>query len=361
MSGRAGPRYIACFASLGSYRREFLRLMNQELGGSLLVLAGSSAPDRSLRLLDPAEVPYRPLRSRILPKDVILMRPPVLQLLRCEVLLLDLNPRIPLNWLLLAARRIMGKSTVLWGHAWPRQGKAAASDRLRHGMRWLATGLITYTRTQRQELAARHAGTPVTAAPNALYLRRQFAFEPSTARHLVLFVGRLIPAKKPALLLDAFEDVAAEHPDIQLVVVGDGPLRAEIETLRSRSKWTERIVLRGHVDDYGELKELYDRAFVSVSPGYVGLSATQSFSFGVPMVIADDEPHAPEIEAATEDNSTFFRSDDPRGLAIRLREMWHQRNQWHARGEEIARSCGAQYSVESMVEGVVTALRGQAQ
>lgn len=47
-----------------------------------------------------------------------------------------------------------------------------------------------------------------------------------------------------------------------------------------------------------DIYDVYANALVSVSPGYVGLSLTQSLSFGVPMLIAIDEAHVPEIDAA---------------------------------------------------------------
>lgn len=45
----------------------------------------------------------------------------------------------------------------------------------------------------------------------------------------VLFVGRLVEKKGATYLIKAFEQVAQEIPDVELVVVGDGPLRAQLE------------------------------------------------------------------------------------------------------------------------------------
>lgn len=47
----------------------------------------------------------------------------------------------------------------------------------------------------------------------------------------VLFVGRLVPKKGLAHLLRAFPAVLRRVPNAELVIVGDGPLRAEMETL----------------------------------------------------------------------------------------------------------------------------------
>lgn len=49
----------------------------------------------------------------------------------------------------------------------------------------------------------------------------------------LLFVGRLDAVKGVPLLIDAVARLRADHPDLQLVVVGDGPARAELENASS--------------------------------------------------------------------------------------------------------------------------------
>jgi glycosyltransferase involved in cell wall biosynthesis len=62
-------------------------------------------------------------------------------------------------------------------------------------------------------------------------------------RRRLLFSGRLVPAKRVDLLIDAFAEVAASRPDWDLLIVGDGVLREQLEQrvpahLRSRVTWT---------------------------------------------------------------------------------------------------------------------------
>jgi glycosyltransferase involved in cell wall biosynthesis len=60
-------------------------------------------------------------------------------------------------------------------------------------------------------------------------------------RRIVLFSGRLIPMKRVDLLIDAFMRIAAERPDWDLVIAGDGTLapqlRRQAEPLGARVKW----------------------------------------------------------------------------------------------------------------------------
>ncbi|MDO3411670.1 glycosyltransferase [Saccharibacillus sp. CPCC 101409] len=58
------------------------------------------------------------------------------------------------------------------------------------------------------------------------------AFKPDLTlprENVVLFVGRLVEVKGCAYLIEAMADVQKNHPEAELVVIGDGPLRAELE------------------------------------------------------------------------------------------------------------------------------------
>jgi glycosyltransferase involved in cell wall biosynthesis len=85
-----------------------------------------------------------------------------------------------------------------------------------------------------------------TAADKALQRRRLGLAERST----VLFVGRLHPGKGLATLMTVWPAVAAAHAT-QLVLVGEGPLRREIEDWREREGLGEGVVLTGYRPDPG--------------------------------------------------------------------------------------------------------------
>lgn len=60
---------------------------------------------------------------------------------------------------------------------------------------------------------------------------------------VVLFVGRLSPEKNLGNLLDAVEELV----DVKLVIVGDGPMRAQIEKRATESGLNGRVTLLGEV------------------------------------------------------------------------------------------------------------------
>jgi glycosyltransferase involved in cell wall biosynthesis len=70
------------------------------------------------------------------------------------------------------------------------------------------------------------SGFADTARSQGRY-RRIGRFDAAAPRFL--FVGRLVALKQLPRLLDAFAMVRADHPGATLTVVGDGPMRAELE------------------------------------------------------------------------------------------------------------------------------------
>jgi glycosyltransferase involved in cell wall biosynthesis len=78
-------------------------------------------------------------------------------------------------------------------------------------------------------------------APAALEAYRQ-KYQLAPERRRLLYCGRLVKVKRVDLLLAAFARIADSRPQWDLVILGDGPLRAELqsqvpEALRERVKW----------------------------------------------------------------------------------------------------------------------------
>src|SRR5439155_26838233 len=93
--------------------------------------------------------------------------------------------------------------------------------------------------------------------------RRRFGL-PAGRRRLV-YAGRLAAVKRIDLLVDAFAALAADRPDWDLLVVGDGPLRDALvgrvpPAIRERVMWT------GFVDDQATIGALYHACDVLVLP-----------------------------------------------------------------------------------------------
>lgn len=342
-----------------NYRQETFSLLQAHWGDRFEILAGNLSFDPTAST--EVELPgcLHVIENQFFLNRRLLWQSSVMRkLVASDVAILELNPRNLSSWLALVLRRILGRYTVAWGHAWPREGPEANTDWFRNLMRRLASALLVYTDTQRLELLRLMPTAHVYAAPNALYCRDQMSASTDDLPTNIVFVGRLVPSKKPLLLLEGFASAVARGlpSNYNLIFAGEGPDRGKLESALNESPALQgRVTLLGQVPP-SKVQEIYRGALVSVSPGYVGLSVTQSFSFGVPMIIARDEPHAPEIEAAKEGkNAIFVLSDMPDALAEAILNVAEQSTGWLNRRDAIVRDCAARYTVEQMAEGIITA------
>jgi glycosyltransferase involved in cell wall biosynthesis len=105
-------------------------------------------------------------------------------------------------------------------------------------------------------------------------------------RSVVLFVGRLIPRKGVAYLIDAALQVVKDHPNVLFLVAGDGPLRSSLTASVAHVGLGSNIVFLGDVAD-ADLPALYRCAavfaFPSVQEGQ-GIALLEAQASGTPVV-----------------------------------------------------------------------------
>jgi glycosyltransferase involved in cell wall biosynthesis len=267
-----------------------------------------------------------------------------------DVLVIELNPRIISNWILLLFRRILGRETVLWGHVWPRKGKNSPTEKVRDFMRRLGDKIIAYTKTQKVELQKKMLSKEILFAPNALYFEEEMKVIKDGDICNIIFVGRLTRAKKPQILVEAFSSIINKIPnETNLIILGDGPERNKLLDLVKKLKVEGRVSILGHVGDYETLSKYFSHSLVSISSGYIGLSITQSFGFGVPILISENENHSPEIEAAEIGvNSEFFITNNKASLADKILEFYKNKDFWINQRKIISEKCKKTYSIEVM-------------
>jgi len=349
------PKYVMCVSSLGEYRRKSISHLVELLGEELTIYASPVAIDPTVRTIVPPELGVKGAPVVKL-GPLAFQRVSPVAMIRAEVLLLDLNPRMPQVWLYAAVRKMLGRPTALWGHAWPRAGRASRTARVRLALARLSDLLVAYTHTQAEELRSAVPGVPVVAAPNAIDLQDDFGFDTGRDRTSFLYVGRLVREKGVDVALRAFLNSNLPE-ESKLYIVGEGPARVELEKIASESGQADRVRFLGHVSSRDDLRLHYSEAVMTLSPGYVGLSLIQSLSFGVPMLIASGLMHSPEVEAANEANSVFCDTRDLSTFSAALEQAFEGRHKWAARGPEIASSAARLYSAEAMAAGLASAFR----
>ncbi|NKS79399.1 glycosyltransferase [Rhodococcus hoagii] len=135
--------------------------------------------------------------------------------------------------------------------------------------------------------------------PNSLYSESDILASQSHDRRRIVYVGRLEAAKNVQILVEGFARSKLRYEGYTLDIVGFGSLEADLRRQAEDLEVTDFVnTIHGRIDCVDELAKIYSDAAFSVSPGYVGLSVTQSLGFGVPMLYAETATHSPEIELA---------------------------------------------------------------
>ncbi|MDO8684894.1 MAG: glycosyltransferase family 4 protein [Armatimonadota bacterium] len=102
----------------------------------------------------------------------------------------------------------------------------------------------------------------------------------------LLYVGRLAKEKNLMMLLSAFQLIAKETPNAQLVLVGAGPYEDEIKARAERLGVKDRLIFVGSLPR-AELPSVYASADVFVWPSVTetqGLAVCEALSAGLPCV-----------------------------------------------------------------------------
>jgi GalNAc-alpha-(1->4)-GalNAc-alpha-(1->3)-diNAcBac-PP-undecaprenol alpha-1,4-N-acetyl-D-galactosaminyltransferase len=152
---------------------------------------------------------------------------------------------------------------------------------------------------------------PVTTPPPAAAIV-QLVAKPS-----LIAIGRLHPQKGFDLLLQAFARIQAKYLDWQIVILGEGPMRAELEALRSQLQLTDRVHMPGLVTN---VPEYLHQADIFVMPSrFEGfpMALCEAMACGLPVLAADCLSGPRDI---IEDgcNGVLVRTEDVDALAAGL-------------------------------------------
>lgn len=340
------------------YRKKFFDQISLTLGAGFSLLAGDAYFEPSVKTNYSGTCLTAVDNHFLLNRKVLIQTGMWGQVFTAKNMVIEMNPRIITNWMILILRRLLGKQTILWGHAWPRGGESSRSDVVRHFMRLLANQIIVYTFQQAVELKNKMPNKVIKAAPNAVMFSDEMVIGSMSLEDTndFIYVGRLTPSKNVRFLVDSFiEHLSKFDEKSKLILVGDGEEMQGIRDVVRNNALEQRIILKGHISDFKVLTKLYATSVCSLSPGYIGLSVTQSFGMGVPMLISRNENHSPEIEAVQEGvNGEFFESLDSKSLIDGMLSFMARKRFWLSQKESIVLSCRENYSIENMAKTFTT-------
>jgi glycosyltransferase involved in cell wall biosynthesis len=151
-------------------------------------------------------------------------------------------------------------------------------------------------------------------------VRRELGLDSGTP--VAAVVGRLTtrPDKGQRLAIEAFHAVRRERPDAVLLIVGDGPARAECESHADSLGISDAVRFLGHRSDVERILAAVDVAVVpSVVDEAFCYSALEAIASGRP-VVAFDGGGVPELVIDGE-TGVLVRTGDVDGLATGISRL----------------------------------------
>lgn len=165
----------------------------------------------------------------------------------------------------------------------------------------------------------------------------------------ILFVGRLVYYKGCSILIEAFAKMKEEAI---LTILGDGPLKEELEERCKKLGIAEKVVFAGFVSET-EKRRYFEQADVFVLPSVerseaFALVQLEAMAYGIPVINTNLPSGVPEVSVHGKTGLTV-KPGDIDGLASAMEWMLENRESRIRMGKEARKRVEQEYTEEKMI------------
>ncbi|MFZ0640262.1 MAG: glycosyltransferase family 4 protein [Candidatus Acidiferrales bacterium] len=266
-------------------------------------------------------------------------------------------------WLARAHRRgalvVSRRVAYPLSRGWPGLARYRAAHRIIAVSQFVA-GSVIAAGIEASRVGVVYDGVEIPAATSAearAEARRRWHIADATM--LLGCVGYLLPEKGQELLVRAMKIVNAEFPACKLILAGDGPMRARLESLAAESALTNTVTFAGFVKDTEAIYQALDLFVFPSLAEPLGSSLLAAMAHGLP-AIAVASGGVPEIIEDRHDG-VLVAVPDPTELAgaicALLRDPQTARRMGDAAHETIARRFTANFLAGNTLHEYELAIR----
>jgi phosphatidylinositol alpha-mannosyltransferase len=169
-----------------------------------------------------------------------------------------------------------------------------------------------------RDFAARSLGISSDILPNMVEIAR-FPKASQNDPNSVVFLGRLVERKGCRYLIEAFAEVLAKYPKLQLTIAGDGEQRKELEALAKKLKIADSVKFLGFVTEQQKAKLLASAkiaCFPSLYGESFGIVLVEAMAAGSGAVLAGNNPGYASV--MLDDKRVLFDPKDKAELVSKI-------------------------------------------
>lgn len=150
-----------------------------------------------------------------------------------------------------------------------------------------ADGWVFQTEEERAWYGASTGKAKVRIIPNAInpdFIREPYRGE---RKKTIITAGRLTDQKNHQLLIQAFTRISPHFPDYKLVILGDGPLKEQLNSVAEELDVNEKVLLPGYTTNIGD--KIKDASLFVLSSDFEGMpnALMEAMALGIPCVSTD--------------------------------------------------------------------------
>lgn len=266
-----------------------------------------------------------------------------------DALIVEANPRYLSTPSAVKWMRARGRKVIGWGLGNPSPFRRGAGARSR--FIYQIDAMLTYSQRGADEYAALGyprekifvAHNSVSPAPTFNVERPTLNVEPT-----VLFVGRLQARKRVDYLLRACAEVESRP---RLIIIGDGPERAGLESLAKDVYPPAEFIGSKHG---AELNPYFEQADLFVLPGTGGLAVQEAMSYGLPVIVAKGD--GTQDDLVREGNGWQIKPEDYGALVSTMQNALSDIARLRKMGQESFRIVSEEININKMADVFVRAL-----
>lgn len=165
--------------------------------------------------------------------------------------------------------------------------------------------------------ASRLSVSPGGRAQRRAKLRREFGFDERTP--VVGFVGRLSPEKAPDDFISSFRHLREQLPDAKYLVVGDGPMRPQLEEMICNLHASDGVVMTGFRRDIPDLLCGMDVLALVSHIETFSLTTLEAMAMHLPCVVTDTGGNPEQVTDGV--NGRLVPDRNPKAIGEALAEI----------------------------------------